>query len=86
MNKSIIRLPLVAALALVAVGCGSPKYLMSNNYLGKDKIARFQLQPAGSVGDDPVVNAYVEVCDLDTKTGQGTSCNSTLLLENVVYW
>lgn len=86
MNKSIVRLPLVTALALVAVGCATPKYLISNNYLGKGKIARFLLQPDGSVGDDPVVNAYVEVCNLDISTGQGVSCNSTLLLENVVYW
>lgn len=86
MNKSIIRLSLVAALALVSVGCAAPKYLLSNNYLGKDKIARFQLQPAGSVNDDLTFNAYVEVCNLDKSTGQGTSCNSTLLLENVFYW
>ena len=86
MKHATMRIGLVVALALAGSACAAPKYLMSNNYLGKDKVARFQLQPAGEVGDEPVVNAYVEVCNLDTNTGQGTACKSTLLLENVVYW
>lgn len=86
MKNATMRLGLVVALALTGSACAAPRYLMSNNYLGKDRVARFQLQPAGAVGDEPVVNAYVEVCNLDLKTGQGTACNSTLLLENVVYW
>lgn len=74
-----------AAFALSLGACAAPKYMMSNNYLGNDRIAKFSLQPAGSQGDDELVNAYVTVCNLDTQTGTSTQCNETLLLERVVY-
>lgn len=73
---------LVAFAALTFAACSTPKYLISNDYLGDSRTSKFVVEPTGSE-DDPTNNVYVYVCNVDTATGGSKDCQQNLLLMNV---
>lgn len=72
---------LLMAAGLLASACTAPKFLMSNKFLGKDKIVRTVVQQAKTEG---LFNYYVQVCTVGEDIHNQASCKETLVVENVL--
>lgn len=69
------------AVGLLLGACTAPKFLMSNKFLGKDKIVRTVVQQASQEG---LFNYYVQVCSVGEDIHNQSSCKETLVVENVL--
>ena len=72
-------LPL-AVLGLAA--CAPPKVLVTNSYVGPDKIAQSVYQDS-TVGEVETFDFFVRICDLDETARSSVNCQETLIVNNV---
>lgn len=82
------RILCLSAIALGAVGCVTPRVLVSQEMIG-DRVAKFTYMRTGATGsgkDAKVLFDFgVVLCDFDN-AGKETNCGDTLLMQNVTYF
>lgn len=81
-----IRLGLIGALLVTAVGCAVPKVMISDTFVpNTSKVARYSVKLVAAGDEDKgqadLSNFYIQICDVQGTTA--TNCKTTLVLENI---
>lgn len=82
MNRTLI---IAGALGLTTLGaCVPPKILVTNSFLGDNKVSKFYIQQSGKVAQKQTLyNFGLRVCDMAPQDGAQSNCKDTTVLEDV---
>ncbi len=82
MNRLSLILAGVATLATLGA-CVPPKILVTNSFLGDNKVSKFHIQQSGKVAQKQALyNFSLRICDL-AQDGSQANCKDTTVLQDV---
>jgi hypothetical protein len=72
-----------ALVAVLMTGCATPRYLVSDTFLGPRGEKTIVVPVAGDKKQGVLYNYILRICDIDT-AGVESTCKDTTVIENVI--
>lgn len=75
-----------AGLTIFMSACGPSKIMVSDSFLGEDKMIKELIQPTGQSTDESgaLYDYFLRVCDINHETLENTNCQDSVVIENVI--